>query len=188
MKNTLTFELNEALRKLKAKQEDKDAYVTQKLLTDLLKNKVENLHFKKVREFGGFDLVCKFTYKGKRHKQAFEIKQRTKTKKMLEKYPTSELKMQKYEHIMQTARFYLCNEVFYIQLINEDFAMIYNLKEIDWNDVQTTYWNIKTETFWKDSPTKKCLTYFIPYTMGKRFENLKQYYKQYYEEYGKDTI
>ena len=36
------------------------------------------------------------------------------------------------------------NGVFYIQLINEEIAYIYNLRKINWDNVETREWFIKT--------------------------------------------
>ena len=107
-----------------------------------------------------------------------EIKARNKTSELLEKYPCSELKVAKYERVINSTKEY--DKVYYIQLVNEETAYLYNLRDIDFTQVKRENWNIKKVQFSSSSTIGEEETYMIPYTMGKRFDGIAQYYKDFY--------
>lgn len=93
-------------------------------------------------KFSHFDLEVTGIYNGKHIKLAFEIKERNKSESQLEAYPNSELKVDKLNLVFNSTKGY--NGVYYIQLINEDFAYIYDLRNLNWDNVVTKEWFIKT--------------------------------------------
>lgn len=165
-------------------QERKDAYVTKKLLTKILGNKVQDLRFKEMPKFSHFDLEVTGNYNGKHIKLAFEIKERNKSESQLEAYPNSELKVDKLNLVFNSTKGY--NGVYYIQLINEDFAYIYDLRNLNWDNVVTKEWFIKTVQYNPNSNYKSTLTHFIPFTEGRKFIDLSYYYAEYYLNHPED--
>lgn len=165
-------------------QEHKDAYVTKKLLTRILKDKVQNLRFREMPKYSHFDLEVSFLYKGKNVKFAFEIKERNKSQFQLDAYPNSELKVDKFNYIMNATKNH--DGVFYIQLVNEEIAYIYNLRKINWDNVETREWFIKTTQYNPNSGYKSQLTHFIPYSEGKKHGDIANYYAEYYLNHPED--
>lgn len=159
-------------------QEEKDYYVVSRLMFDNLFNRVEGISFIPRPEFSSFDMTLAYKHQGKKVKEAVEIKARNKTSELMEKYPCSELKVAKYERVMNCAKEY--DKVYYIQLINEETAYLYNLREIDFTQVKRERWAIKKVQFSSTSTIEEEETYMIPYTMGKRFDGISQYYKDFY--------
>lgn len=159
-------------------QEEKDYYVVSRLMFDNLFNKVECISFSQRPEFSSFDMTLVYKHQGKKVKEAVEIKARNKSSELMEKYPYSELKVAKYERVMDCTEEY--DKVYYIQLVNEETAYLYNLREIDFTQVKRENWTIKKVQFSTTSTVGGEETYMIPYTMGKRFDNINQYYKDFY--------
>lgn len=166
-------------------QEEKDYYVVSRLMFDNLFNKVEGISFSQRPEFSSFDMTLVYKHKG-HVKEAVEIKARNKSSELLEKYPYSELKVAKYERVMNCTKEY--DKVYYIQLVNEQTAYLYNLREIDFTQVKKENWNIKKVQFSSTSTIGEEETYMIPYTMGKRFDGINQYYKDFYKLKGNAYI
>lgn len=159
-------------------QEEKDYYVVSRLMFDNLFDKVEGVSFSPRPEFSSFDMTLGYKYNGKKVKQAVEIKARNKSSELMEKYPYSEIKVAKYERVINCTKEY--DKVYYIQLVNEETAYLYNLREIDFTQVKRENWAIKKVQFSSTSTIGEEETYMIPYTMGKRFDNISQYYKDFY--------
>lgn len=159
-------------------QEEKDYYVVSRLMFDNLFDKVEGVSFTPRPEFSSFDMTLAYKYNGKKVKHAVEIKARNKTSELMEKYPYSELKVAKYERVMNSTKEY--DKVYYIQLVNEETAYLFNLRGIDFTQVKKENWNIKKVQFSSTSTVGEEQTYMIPYTMGKRFDNINKYYQDYY--------
>lgn len=160
-------------------QEEKDYYVVSRLMFDNLFNRVEGISFIPRPEFSSFDMTLVYKHQGKKVKEAVEIKARNKSPELMEKYPYSELKVAKFERVMDCTKEY--DKVYYIQLVNEQTAYLYNLREIDFTQVKKENWNIKKVQFSSTSTVGEEETYMIPYTMGKRFDNINQYYKDFYK-------
>lgn len=168
------------------RQEEKDYYVVSRLMFDNLFDKVQNISFTQMPQFTFYDMSMTYNHKGEDIQSAIEIKARNKSKELMTKYPYAELKVDKYNRIMSKTGIY--DKVYYIQLVNEQTAYLYDLKKIDFTKVKKENWAIKKVQFSSTSTVGEEQTYMIPYTMGKRFDNINKYYQDYYNLKGYANI
>lgn len=159
-------------------QEEKDYYVVSRLMFDNLFDKVQNISFTQMPQFTFYDMSMTYNHKGEDIQSAIEIKARNKSKELMTKYSYAELKVDKYERVMNCTKEY--DKVYYIQLVNEETAYLYNLREIDFTQVKKENWAIKKVQFSSTSSIGEEETYMIPYSLGKKFDNINKYYQDYY--------
>lgn len=105
-----------------------------------------------------------------------EVKERNKTEQQIKQYPTSELKLSKYNSMCSA---HTNNRLIYIQYVNE-VAYIYDMDKLDWDKVRTYNWKIKKTQYDDDSEYIIVPTYFIPYNQTLKKINVEKYYSDYY--------
>ena len=133
----------------------------------------------------GTPLTCPVDIKGsisttdKCAKFNVEVKQRNKSEEQLLKYPTAELRIDKYNRMLSETP--NGTALLYIVLLNKEWCYVFNLKKLDWSKVSTFDWWIKQTQVEDNSPYKCYPTYSIPLELACRKINCSEYFNLYEE-------
>lgn len=159
-----------------SKQEDLDFYVTKRLFE-------KNLPDCKLSQTSPYCPVDSYgEWEG--YNFSVEIKSRSKNKEQQLLYPHAELRCDKYKRMRE------CSEglyLFYVVLVNEEDAYIYNLDTIDMTEIPIVDWTIKRTEYSKDSRTLTLPIFQIPYNKATKLYCGDYFYDYYKLNYGLDT-
>lgn len=109
-----------------------------------------------------------------------EVKQRNKSEEQLLKYPTAELRVDKYNRMLQETP--NGTALLYCILLNQEWCYVFNLKKLDWSKVSTFTWKIKRTQVDPNSPYDYYPTYSIPLDLAVRKVPCSEYFKLYEEQ------
>lgn len=166
MKNN--YETTEKIKK----QEKKDRFIVTVLLTKLFANYADNYTITAHPFSAATDINLHFTKNGEEKSYEFEIKERNKD---INKYNFAELRVKKLQHIKENYK----DNIYYIVLLNQKTAYIYNLSKIDFNEIETFKWTIKDTQLDNNSTVSEHLTYKIPTSFAVRQINVTDIYNLY---------
>lgn len=108
-----------------------------------------------------------------------EIKERYKDKKHIEKYPTVELRVDKYNRMRSVTD--SDTRLYYMVLLNTKTCYLFDLDNPDvWNNVEVRDWEMKRTQFSDDSDTIKVPTFFIPYQNSTYTVDCSSYFRDWY--------
>jgi hypothetical protein len=162
------------------KQESKDRYVAKKCLEKIIKDGW-NLKMEGTKDaFCPVDLTCTAT---SRYDKDFlfnvEIKERYKNDYQLQNYPYAELKHDKLIR-MRRATDYDSTRLYYMVLLNYNTCYLFDLDDIDWENIETFVWHIKKTQFDNDSEVyEDALTYKLPYHLAKAKCDCSEFYREF---------
>lgn len=156
-------------------QESLDAYVTSCIIKEKLGDLVTDLTFKEMPRGCHYDLVTTFTYKGKETKWAIEIKERNKTPWIKSKYPYAELKVAKYNYLMNSTKDF--DGVYFFHLLNKEECYAYNMRKIDITQLTPIPWVTKDLQVSESSSSHVTLTYNLPYDWANKITEIGKYYE-----------
>lgn len=160
-------------------QERRDRYVAKKCL-ERLKKQGWNLQMEGTDDvYCPVDLVCTASTSHKDQLFNVEIKARYKNDYQLEAYPYAELKHNKLMR-MRRVTDYDTTRLYYLVLLNNKTCYLYDLDDIDWEEIDTFIWHIKKTQFDDDSEVyEDVLTYKLPYKLAKAKCDCSDFYKEY---------
>lgn len=159
-------------------EEQKGRFVASKCLEEIFSN--YNL------TLTGTALTCPVDIKGtvsttdKSAKFNVEVKQRNKSEEQLLKYPTAELRIDKYQRMLSETN--TDTALFYCVLLNSEWCYIFNLKKLDWNKVSKFDWYIRKTQVDDNSPYLCYPTYSIPLELASKVIPCSEYFKMYQEQ------
>lgn len=103
-----------------------------------------------------------------------EVKQRNKTEEQLKKYPCCELRVDKYQRMLQETP--IGTTLLYMVLLNETTCYLFNLSKINMNELETFNWRIRETEVDSNSPYKYYLTYKIPTELAFKKIDCSEYF------------
>lgn len=157
------------------KNEEKGRYVAEYVLSDFLKNYKFTVT--------STPLTCPVDLKGTVSNTTIskdfqvEVKQRIKSEEQLLKYPNCELRVDKYKRMLTESP--TGTSLLYMVLLNEEKALIFNLKKIDWNCINTFNWRVKQTQVDPNSPYITLPTYSIPTSLAIATLDCSKYFQQW---------
>lgn len=154
-------------------QEKKDRKITAMMLVELFSDKVDTLTIVNHPKECNIDLSMSFTRNEHDTTYDFEIKERNKD---INKYPTAELKQKKLNEMLAASK--PNNPLYYVVLLNGKEAYIYNVRQIQWDSLQTVNWNIKKRQMEDGCTLQSELTYIIPISLASYRMNVEHIYKR----------
>ena len=119
------------------------------------------------------DLNMSITFKGKTTDYAIEIKERNKSKEILERYPFAELKPQKLKLMRNEAK---NRKLIYIVFLNKEKAFIFDINAIDFSKIELREILNKKVQFNNDSKLDNEWIYEIPYSMAVKTVDIRYLY------------
>lgn len=167
-------------------QEKKDAYITTRLLMSLFSGNCQTMTFTRTCVTACYDLGFDFSTTGDTNfKYAFEIKERKKSPENIAKWGEySELTCGKYERVMSSTNDF--DKTFYTQLVNDQYALIYDLTNLDWSKVKVKPWRIFKDQYKRGNEKQTYLTLFIPYSCAIGKYDISQYAEEAKEVISKE--
>ncbi len=166
------------LQKRIDEQEKKDRYVAERCLREeILKSCNQNLIIIPTPTTCKVDLKCSVNTT---HFNV-EIKERNKNIKYLKENPIVELKVSKLMRMRQETD--EDTRLFYMVLLNQNTCYLFDLDNIDWEEVECKMWHIKKTQLDDDSAYEDALTYYIPIRFAVRKCSCTQYFKDYNNKY-----
>lgn len=165
---------NSEIQKRIDAQESKDRYVAERCLKDnILKCCGNNLSISATPTTCYVDLKCNvgITYFN------VEIKERFKKGIFLKENPVAELKVSKLKRMRSATP--EDTRLFYMVLLNQRTCYLFDLDNLDWENVECRLWHIKKTQLDDDSEYVDELTYFIPYSMAVRKCDCSKYFSEY---------
>lgn len=154
-------------------QERKDRKITAMMLTELFCDKVDTFTIVNHPQSCNIDLSMHFTRNEHDTTYDFEIKERNKD---INKYPTAELKQKKLNEMLAASK--PNNPLYYVVLLNQSEAYIYNVRQIQWDTLQTVNWNIKKRQMEDGCTSQSELTYIIPISLASYRMDVRHIYKR----------
>ena len=103
-----------------------------------------------------------------------EVKQRNKTEEQLIKWPYCELRVDKYQRMLQETP--KGTTLLYMVLLNESTCYLFNLSKINMNELETFNWRIKVTEVDSNSPYRNYLTYKIPTELAFKTIDCSEYF------------
>lgn len=158
--------------------ENKDRYVASRVISELFRPYQVTVT--------GTGLTCPVDLTGtvdcgdKVGKFNVEVKSRRKSPEKLAKYPNYELRVDKLERMMSVTPTDTLG--LYMVLLNEEKAIVYNLKLIDWNTVNVFNWRIKEVQVDPNSSYRYYPTYSLPENLSVATVDIKDYITDYYKQ------
>lgn len=154
-------------------QERKDRKITAMMLVELFTDKVDTLTIVNHPQSCNIDLSMSFTRNERQQTYDFEVKERNKD---IVKYPTAELKQKKLNEMLAASK--PSNPLYYVVLLNQSEAYIYNVRAIDWNSLQTVNWDIKKRQMEDGCKSQTELTYIIPISLASYRMDVRHIYNR----------
>lgn len=167
-------------------QEHLDRYVCGKVILSQLKgNQEARMYPTKISD--PVDLKCALIDPdAERNKQMrpfnVEIKERIKDEDTIRKFPYAELRVEKYNKMLAYNGSLRITTLFYCVLLNRQYALMFNLSELDWSKVKEVMWKVKDCEFDEESAAHEVPTYMIPYELACYTTDCSQYYEDYKNE------
>lgn len=161
------------------RQEQKDRYVAKRCLETIVKQGW-NLKMEGTQDtYCPVDLTCTATSRYNDFLFNVEIKERYKNDTMLAQYPYAELKHNKLIR-MRRATDYDTTRLYYLVLLNNKTCYLFDLDDIDWENIETFTWHIKkTEFDYNSDAYEDVLCYKLPYDKAKATCDCSEFYKEY---------
>lgn len=173
----------DALKRIK-KQEQKDRYIATILLNNLFSTCTDSYSITAHNWDAPVDLTLDFTKNDKKFKYDFEVKERNKN---IEKYNNAELREKKLNNLLKNSD----NNLYYIVLLNEQTAYIYNLRKIDFSKIEKINWNIKycqlNEIENADNYITTEATYLIPTSEAEKKVDITDIYNMYNKQFNNNA-
>lgn len=156
-------------------QEDLDYYVTKRLF----EKNLPDCKLSQTPPMYSVDAIGKWND----YDFTIEIKSRSKNKEQQLLYPHAELRCDKYKRMRE------CSSglhLFYVVLVNEEDAYIFNLDTIDMTELPIVDWTIKRTEYSSNPRTITLPIYQIPYNKATKLY-CGDFFYDYFVEYGLDT-
>lgn len=161
------------------KQEYKDRFVAEKVMDKLLSQKNKDLVMIPTEYGCSVDLRCSITTPNDIVVPFnLEIKERQKDDKTLAKYPFAEIKQDKVRRMKEATD--KGTRLFYMVLLNESTAYIYDLDKVDWSKVTLYNWWVKHTQVDPNSDYICVPTYMLPYSSATITMDCSDFYTEYY--------
>ena len=159
------------------KQESKDRYVAKRVLNEMVNNGW-GLQIEGTKDpYCPVDLTCTATSKYNNIYFNVEIKERYKSETSLKLDPYAELKDSKVRR-MRRVTDYDTTKLYYLVLLNNKWALLYDLDEIDWEEIETFMWHIKKTQLDDNSEYEDVLCYKLPWHLAKKKIDCSKFYKE----------
>lgn len=113
---------------------------------------------------------------GRNYNFNVEVKERSKTKDQLQRYPDCELRVDKYVRMMKETP--EGTELLYCVLLNKSTCYIFNLKRIDWDKVNMVDWKVNKLQVNQNSETKSYRIFQIPTELAWVTLDCTEFYKE----------
>ena len=108
---------------------------------------------------------------------AFEIKERNKTIEQLKLYATAEIKVKKLDLVMNATQQY--NAVYFVLLLNDSLAYLFNLRKLDWSKCRQFTWTVKKTQYSDSNAVESAPTWGIPLELAEREIDITDYVYEY---------
>lgn len=156
----------------------KDAYLGIQALMKVLNNNtdgVDEIHFWHTSiSCKSYDVGVNL-YGKKRRKYACIVKSIVKDDDNLQ----SELVAKKFEKLLSMSGF---DRYFYIQIVNNKYAYVYDLEKLDMSKVKVKPWEYTVKQICQPAPVVTHLTLYIPYTMAIGKIDISEYVEEAYQK------
>lgn len=110
-----------------------------------------------------------------------EVKQRYKTEKQLAEYPKCELRVDKYQRMLEETP--KGTTLLYMVLLNGTTCYLFNLSKINMNELNIVDWYVKETEVDSDSTYKNFPIYQIPTELAIKTIDCSEYFKKWNYQY-----